>query len=69
MCALSARTSLLHPNRQKVNSKMSAPAQAPNGAGDAKDPSGFLSEIIGAPVTVKLNSGVVYKGLLEENGT
>ena len=45
---------------------MSAPAQAPNGAGDAKDPSGFLSEIIGAPVTVKLNSGVVYKGLYGE---
>jgi U6 snRNA-associated Sm-like protein LSm6 len=42
---------------------MSAPAQAANGAGDAKDPSGFLSEIIGAPVTVKLNSGVVYKGI------
>lgn len=41
---------------------MSAAAQAPNGAGDARDPSGFLSEIIGAPVTVKLNSGVVYKG-------
>jgi len=34
-----------------------------NGASTAKDPSGFLSEIIGAPVTVKLNSGVVYKGL------
>lgn len=34
-----------------------------NGATDAKDPSGFLSEIIGAPVTVKLNSGVVYKGM------
>lgn len=31
-------------------------------ASDGKDPSGFLSEIIGAPVTVKLNSGVVYKG-------
>jgi U6 snRNA-associated Sm-like protein LSm6 len=31
--------------------------------GDARDPSGFLSEIIGAPVTVKLNSGIVYKGL------
>jgi small nuclear ribonucleoprotein (snRNP)-like protein len=31
-------------------------------ASEAKDPSGFLSEIIGAPVTVKLNSGVVYKG-------
>ena len=48
---------------------MSAPA--PNGANtaaataanDARDPSGFLSEIIGAPVTVKLNSGVVYKGM------
>lgn len=39
-------------------------SNAPNGdnAGDARDPSGFLSEIIGAPVTVKLNSGVVYKG-------
>jgi U6 snRNA-associated Sm-like protein LSm6 len=37
-----------------------------NGApqGDGKDPSGFLSQIIGAPVTVKLNSGVVYKGAL-----
>ena len=34
-----------------------------NGASsESKDPSGFLSEIIGAPVTVKLNSGVVYKG-------
>jgi len=33
-----------------------------NGTSEAKDPSGFLSEIIGAPVTVKLNSGVVYKG-------
>lgn len=43
-----------------------APA-APNGeiTGDSRDPSGFLSEIIGAPVTVKLNSGVVYKGELQ----
>jgi U6 snRNA-associated Sm-like protein LSm6 len=32
---------------------------------DGKDPSAFLSEIIGAPVTVKLNSGVVYKGELQ----
>lgn len=31
-------------------------------AGDSRDPSGFLSEIIGAPVTVKLNSGIIYKG-------
>lgn len=31
--------------------------------GEGKDPSGFLSEIIGSAVTVKLNSGVVYKGL------
>lgn len=30
--------------------------------GEGKDPSGFLGEIIGSPVTVKLNSGVVYKG-------
>ena len=37
-----------------------------NGApADGKDPSGFLSEIIGVPVTVKLNSGVVYKGELQ----
>jgi U6 snRNA-associated Sm-like protein LSm6 len=30
---------------------------------EGRDPSGFLSEIIGAPVTVKLNSGIVYKGM------
>ena len=39
-----------------------------NGAisqGEGKGPSDFLSEIIGNSVTVKLNSGVVYKGLLE----
>jgi len=30
--------------------------------GEGKDPSGFLSEIINSAVTVKLNSGVVYKG-------
>jgi U6 snRNA-associated Sm-like protein LSm6 len=30
--------------------------------GEGKDPSGFLSDIIGSQVTVKLNSGVVYKG-------
>lgn len=30
--------------------------------GEGKDPSSFLSEIIGNQVTVKLNSGVVYKG-------
>lgn len=31
---------------------------------EGKDPSGFLSEIINSAVTVKLNSGVVYKGML-----
>ncbi|OJJ02987.1 hypothetical protein ASPVEDRAFT_170214 [Aspergillus versicolor CBS 583.65] len=37
-----------------------------NGASsEGKDPSAFLGEIIGAPVTVKLNSGVVYKGELQ----
>lgn len=45
---------------------MSASTQGPNGATDTKDPSGFLGEIIGAPVTVKLNSGVVYKGTFAE---
>ncbi|KAJ5487953.1 hypothetical protein N7530_002253 [Penicillium desertorum] len=34
-------------------------------ASEGKDPSLFLSEIIGAPVIVKLNSGVVYKGELQ----
>lgn len=29
---------------------------------EGNDPSSFLSDIIGNPVTVKLNSGVVYKG-------
>ncbi|KAF7504303.1 U4/U6-U5 snRNP complex subunit lsm6 [Endocarpon pusillum] len=29
---------------------------------DGKDPSAFLSEIIGVPVTVKLHSGIIYKG-------
>ena len=39
-----------------------------NGASsDGRDPSTFLSEIIGAPVTVKLNSGVVYKGFRSSN--
>ncbi|KAK3941828.1 hypothetical protein QBC46DRAFT_381545 [Diplogelasinospora grovesii] len=32
---------------------------------EGKDPSVFLGEIIGHPVTVKLNSGVVYKGELQ----
>ncbi|PLB47003.1 U6 snRNA-associated Sm-like protein LSm6 [Aspergillus steynii IBT 23096] len=32
---------------------------------EGRDPSTFLGEIIGAPVTVKLNSGVVYKGELQ----
>lgn len=42
-----------------------SPTPPPNntaGVSDSRDPSGFLSDIIGAPVTVKLNSGVVYKG-------
>lgn len=34
------------------------------GQADGKDPSSFLSDIIGNPVTVKLNSGVVYRGEL-----
>lgn len=38
-------------------------AAVPTSVNEARDPSGFLSEIIGAPVTVKLNSGVVYRGV------
>lgn len=34
-------------------------------AAEGSDPSSFLQEIIGAPVTVKLNSGVLYKGELQ----
>jgi hypothetical protein len=34
-----------------------------NASQEGKDPSSFLSDIIGNPVTVKLNSGVVYKGI------
>ncbi|EJT81358.1 U6 snRNA-associated Sm-like protein LSm6 [Gaeumannomyces tritici R3-111a-1] len=39
-----------------------------NGAmtqGEGKDPTSFLSDIIGNMVTVKLNSGVIYKGELQ----
>ncbi|EWC44629.1 U6 snRNA-associated Sm-like protein LSm6 [Drechslerella stenobrocha 248] len=39
-----------------------APVDAPT---SSKDPSSFLSEIHGAPITVKLNSGVEYKGELQ----
>lgn len=34
-------------------------------AASSKDPASFLSSIIGAPVTVKLNSGIVFKGELQ----
>jgi len=37
----------------------------PTTAEDSKGPSGFLSDIIGAPITVKLNSGVEYRGELQ----
>ncbi|KHO00079.1 U6 snRNA-associated protein LSm6 [Metarhizium album ARSEF 1941] len=43
-------------------------SSAENGSisqGEGKDPSSFLSDIIGNPVIVKLNSGVVYKGELQ----
>jgi len=46
-----------------TNNGSAAAAAAPTSVNEARDPSGFLSEIIGAPVTVKLNSGVVYRGV------
>jgi U6 snRNA-associated Sm-like protein LSm6 len=39
--------------------------EAHTDSSDSKDPASFLSSIIGVPVTVKLNSGVVYKGELQ----
>lgn len=53
---------LLQLSERYLSLTMSASPEGANGANDARDPSGFLSEIIGAPVTVKLNSGVVFKG-------
>lgn len=37
---------------------------AANGASDSRDPAAFLLEITGGPVIVKLNSGVVFKGMI-----
>ena len=46
-------------------SAAAATASAPAPPADkGTDPSTFLSDIIGSPVTVKLNSGVVYKGTI-----
>ena len=49
----------------ELEGKKSNPSAMENGTatqGEGRDPSSFLSEIIGSQVTVKLNSGVVYKG-------
>lgn len=51
----------------RITSTSQSQVEMENGTvsqGEGKDPSGFLSEIIGSSVTVKLNSGVVYKGVL-----
>jgi hypothetical protein len=59
------RVSALQELQSNMADKQEEDLQLENGeetAGDARDPSGFLSEIIGAEVTVKLNSGIVYKG-------
>lgn len=44
---------------------LSAVRMENHAASDSKDPASFLSSITGAPVVVKLNSGVVYKGELQ----
>lgn len=57
--------------KSSVQDKKKAFIMSENGSGgptaaaadDNKGPSGFLTEIIGAPITVKLNSGVEYRGL------
>lgn len=54
------------PPKRSLNYKPTTPADLmENGGisqGEGKDPSSFLSDIIGNSVIVKLNSGVVYKG-------
>lgn len=45
---------------RKTKMTENGPADVPTGS--TSDPSGFLSEIIGSPITVKLNSGVEYRG-------
>ncbi|KAF4594655.1 U6 snRNA-associated Sm-like protein LSm6 [Ophiocordyceps camponoti-floridani] len=42
-----------------------AAAASSSAQGEGNAPSTFLSDIIGNPVVVKLNSGVVYKGELQ----
>ncbi|KAF2733733.1 U6 snRNA-associated Sm-like protein LSm6 [Polyplosphaeria fusca] len=39
--------------------------QEVNQVGDTEDPSKFLGDIIGAPVVVKLNSDIVFRGTLQ----
>jgi hypothetical protein len=51
----------LFPEANQITRRLSL-RQMENGNATARDPSGFLSQSIGARVTVKLNSGVVYKG-------
>ncbi|EEY19998.1 LSM domain-containing protein [Verticillium alfalfae VaMs.102] len=69
--SLSSRASLIHPTRptphhltrHTPNPLANMENGNPSGPqGEGKDPSSFLSDIIGNAVTVKLNSGVVYKG-------
>jgi len=58
---LEQRPSMRYPLNQPLQPSQQPPNME-NSSSDGHDPSGFLSEIIGAPVTVKLNSGIVYKG-------
>ena len=65
LCSRSwAYASSFYPTAHLNHHTMSTNGESPTSdtAGDSRDPSGFLSDIIGAPVTVKLNSGIIYKG-------
>ncbi|RPA86323.1 U6 snRNA-associated Sm-like protein LSm6 [Ascobolus immersus RN42] len=44
---------------------MSSPQPETSSAGDSKDPSTFLTQILNSPITIKLNSGAHYKGDLQ----
>ncbi|KAH8198450.1 hypothetical protein TruAng_007382 [Truncatella angustata] len=66
-CVVEARWGILTGEIQEYQPQNTTKAMENGtaGQGEGRDPSGFLSQLHGNPVTVKLNSGVVYKGELQ----
>jgi U6 snRNA-associated Sm-like protein LSm6 len=59
------RNSVFPPAPHRSQDRRTVTMESHTASSDSKDPASFLSSIIGVPVTVKLNSGVVYKGELQ----